>query len=130
MAGQGRELRGARRFSVTLLQALVLLGVGTWMAAAGRGSHRHLSDLQSLCVHCWSVAPLALQRFGTRWQLTHRELQTARCAATGSTNREIAEHLGVSERTVAGHLQRVYDKLGVHSRTRLAFLLHEAGASP
>lgn len=50
----------------------------------------------------------------------------ARCAATGSSNAEIAAHLYVSARTVEGHLQRTYQKVGVNSRVRLALALHEA----
>jgi DNA-binding NarL/FixJ family response regulator len=81
------------------------------------------------CTECGSAPSAALQQFADLHGLTPRELQVARCAASGSTNLEIAEHLAVNVRTVEGHLQRSYQKLGVHSRTRLAARLHrEAGA--
>jgi DNA-binding NarL/FixJ family response regulator len=35
------------------------------------------------------------------------------------SNRQIASHLGVSVRTIEGHLLQTYAKLGVHSRTEL-----------
>jgi DNA-binding CsgD family transcriptional regulator len=44
----------------------------------------------------------------------------AELVAEGLTNRQIAERLGLSPRTVATHLDRVRDKLGLRSRTRIA----------
>ena len=49
--------------------------------------------------------------------LTRRELEALKLAARGMSNRDIAAHLGVGERTVKGHLMSVFDKLGVGSRT-------------
>jgi DNA-binding NarL/FixJ family response regulator len=51
-------------------------------------------------------------------RLTDRERQVLNIAAQGLTAREIAERLGVRERTVTTHLTRIYGKLGV--RTRIA----------
>lgn len=51
--------------------------------------------------------------------LTRREREVAGLAARGRTNREIADELVVSVRTVENHLQRVYAKLGVSSRDDL-----------
>ena len=45
--------------------------------------------------------------------------------AAAVTQKELAALLGVSRRTVESHLQRVYRKLDVHSRTQLAARLHE-----
>lgn len=49
--------------------------------------------------------------------LTGRELDTLRLAAQGLTNRAIGRELSISHRTVQGHLQSIYGKLNVGSRT-------------
>ncbi|GAA2509469.1 helix-turn-helix transcriptional regulator [Winogradskya humida] len=55
--------------------------------------------------------------------LTPQEVQIARLAADGLSNREIAGRLFLSPRTVSTHLYRIYPKVGVRSRTELAALL-------
>ena len=52
-------------------------------------------------------------------ELTAQELQIARLAATGLTNKQIAERLYLSHRTVGAHLYRIFPKLGVASRAGL-----------
>jgi DNA-binding NarL/FixJ family response regulator len=49
--------------------------------------------------------------------LTPRELDVLRLAARGLTNRAIGHELGISHRTVQGHLQSMYGKLAVSGRT-------------
>ena len=49
--------------------------------------------------------------------LTTRELQVLRLIAAGDSNREIASALVISEHTVARHVQNIFAKLGVSSRT-------------
>jgi DNA-binding NarL/FixJ family response regulator len=49
--------------------------------------------------------------------LTDRELQVLRHAARGARNKEIANLLSVSTRTVEAHLTSIFNKLGVTSRT-------------
>lgn len=49
--------------------------------------------------------------------LSERELEVLRLAGRGLTNKEIGGALGLSDRTVQGHLANVYGKLGVASRT-------------
>lgn len=51
--------------------------------------------------------------------LTASELRVARLAAGGLTNREIAEHLFVTERTIETHLLHVFQKLNISSRREL-----------
>jgi NarL family two-component system response regulator LiaR len=50
-------------------------------------------------------------------ELTERELQVLRLAARGLSNKDIARELVLSVRTVQGHLQNVFDKMQVGSRT-------------
>lgn len=51
--------------------------------------------------------------------LTAQELQIAQLAASGLTNREIADRIYVSHKTVAAHLYKVFPKLGITSRSQL-----------
>src|SRR5262249_52757276 len=51
--------------------------------------------------------------------LTPSERRVAELAAAGKTNREIAESLFITQKTVETHLGHVYDKLGVRSRRKL-----------
>ncbi len=53
-------------------------------------------------------------------QLSRREQEIARHAASGLSNREIADRLDITEATVKAHLTRVLQKLGVRDRTQLA----------
>jgi two-component system nitrate/nitrite response regulator NarL len=54
--------------------------------------------------------------------LSKRELEVVRCLAEGLTNREIAEHLKLSQHTIKNYLFRVFDKMGVSSRVELLFM--------
>lgn len=55
--------------------------------------------------------------------LSPREAEVLRLLATGLTNREIADRLGLSPRSVQKHLEHVYRKLGVRTRTAAATAL-------
>ena len=57
--------------------------------------------------------------------LTARELEVLRLLAAGRRNREIAGTLVVSEHTVARHIQNIFTKLGVSSRTAAGAFAHE-----
>ena len=52
--------------------------------------------------------------------MTPRERQIAALVGFGLRNREIAEKLFISERTVDGHLEHIREKLGVHTRSEVA----------
>jgi DNA-binding CsgD family transcriptional regulator len=49
--------------------------------------------------------------------LTAREREVLDWLAAGKTNRDIAEIIGARPRTVEKHLERIYEKLGVETRT-------------
>jgi len=66
------------------------------------------------------LAPAAAAKLAervTQVQLTPRELATLRLMANGSSNKEIANALKISERTVKSHLAHLFEKLQVTSRT-------------
>jgi DNA-binding CsgD family transcriptional regulator len=59
--------------------------------------------------------------------LTFRELEVLRLVATGKSNKEIAAALVISEHTVARHVQNIFNKLGVPSRTAAGAFAFEHG---
>ena len=61
-----------------------------------------------------------------RTRLTPREMEVSRHAVAGSTNREIADKLGISVLTVEIHMKNVRTKMGVHSREWLKRFLADA----
>lgn len=77
-------------------------------------------------------APLSQreERFWSAFQsLGHREQQVARLIGEGLQSKEIAQQLGTSPHTVRAQTQRIFGKLGVHSRTQVALLLRGSGAN-
>ena len=59
--------------------------------------------------------------------LTARELEVLRLVAAGRSNRAIASELVISEHTVARHIQNIFRKLGVPSRTAASAFAYEHG---
>jgi non-specific serine/threonine protein kinase len=53
-------------------------------------------------------------------RLTRREHEIAHLIAQGLTNREIAEQLVISSKTVEHHVSRILNKLGLRTRTEIA----------
>jgi DNA-binding CsgD family transcriptional regulator len=71
------------------------------------------------------------RRIPQAWDLlSPQELQIARMAAKGLTNREIGQQLYISRRTVDSYLYRIFPKLGVTSRSQLQATLGRGSASP
>jgi len=56
--------------------------------------------------------------------LTQRELEVLRLIADGYSNRQIAEHLFITEGTAGTHVSNILGKLGVRGRTEAAALAH------
>lgn len=71
-----------------------------------------------------NAIPLALDG------LSHRELQILELAASGLTNGDIAQSVGVSVHAVKFHLASVYRKLGVANRTEAAVTYFRATTMP
>ena len=107
-----RQRRGAdaRPPLRTAIDALETLGVTGWAARA----HRELR----------ASGEASTGREPEAWsQLTSQELQIARMAAQGMSNREIGQRLFLSHRTVGSHLYRLFPKLGITSRVQLSAVI-------
>jgi len=76
------------------------------------------------------VNPLTDLELRSRFGLSAREIEVARLVASGLSNQEIAERLGVSYFTARNHVERLLAKLGVGNRSRVgAVLRNETGAA-
>jgi DNA-binding NarL/FixJ family response regulator len=73
--------------------------------------------------------PLAQGELATR-ELTKREREILGLLAQGLDQKEIAQVLVISEKTVATHIQRILGKLGVHSRAQAVAFAHRNGLTP
>jgi ATP/maltotriose-dependent transcriptional regulator MalT len=104
---------------VELARACALLGDG---ASASLELELARTAFQSLGVERdLTLRTAAVQRRPRRDdRLTGREQEVLQLVATGMTNRDIAGTLIISEHTVARHLQNIFAKLGVSSRTAAA----------
>jgi DNA-binding NarL/FixJ family response regulator len=106
------------------------LGVALLRAGRRRDGRRELEEAVGLALGCGarSTARRAAEELDIAGaspralpfdELTPSERRVAEMAAAGRTNRQIAEQLYVSAKTVENHLTRVYAKLGVGSRRQL-----------
>jgi DNA-binding CsgD family transcriptional regulator len=122
----------------------------TWMqldlglALAEAGSDRAVAELERAAdagrdrgaVTVQELAEQALRSLGVRtWRraaggapLTEREYEVARLVADGATNRDVAEALFLSPKTVERHLSNVFKKVGARNRTELAARLRDQSA--
>jgi putative nucleotidyltransferase with HDIG domain len=57
--------------------------------------------------------------------LTEREIEVLRLIASGQSNREVAQSLGITPKTVGHHVQHIYDKIGVSTRAAAAVFAAE-----
>lgn len=107
----GSRLRRHRR--VTESRTLLRSAADTFdVVAAGPWAVRARTELRA--------AGLAGRPVPGRAPLSAQELEVARLAVEGLSNREIGQRLHLSPRTVGSHLYRMYPKLGITCRTQLA----------
>ncbi len=78
-----------------------------------------------LLARCEGAVTPFVRAIGARAQLTPAELDTALQAATGSTDKQIAETMHLSVRTVENRLHRAYQKLGLSHRRELSEALRD-----
>jgi NarL family two-component system response regulator YdfI len=106
---------GARGYLLKDTERETLLN--TIRAAAGGESLFKPDVLQrALAIQAAAPSPRKTTQSTDSVELTPRELEVLQAAATGERNKEIAQRLGISARTVKAHLTSVYNKLGVDSR--------------
>jgi DNA-binding CsgD family transcriptional regulator len=86
--------------------------------AARRGGALVLAQRAELELRATGARPRRLDLTGVR-SLTPSERRVAELASRGLTNREVAEHLYLSTKTVEVHLGHAYRKLGIASRSQL-----------
>lgn len=75
-----------------------------------------------------AVTLLARRKQSPLEALTTREHEVLRLIAEGLSNKDIAEHLGIAEKTVKTHVSSILAKLGVASRTQAALWARDQGA--
>ena len=74
------------------------------------------------------VNPLTDLELRERYGLSAREIEVARLVASGLSNQEVAEKLGVSYFTARNHVERLLAKLGVGNRSRVGAILRNEAA--
>jgi DNA-binding NarL/FixJ family response regulator len=114
---EGRALAaaGKRRAAV---QALLLAESDLDRFGARRRRDEAVRELRRLGHRV--LRPAREPRPGPLSPLTVREREIAELVAAGRTNREVAEQLVLSTRTIEAHLRNIYGKLDVRSRVELA----------
>ena len=95
-------------------------------AASARSAGARAGAVLARCEGARTPALIGTSVGGT---LTRRERDVARLAASGLANREIAQRLVLSVRTVESHLAQTYRKLGVKDRKELADMLDVPGST-
>ncbi|MET7861394.1 AAA family ATPase [Streptomyces sp. NPDC005318] len=114
-----RETAAARTQLRASLDVFVRLGAVPWQDMA-------LAELRAISVSARDTGAGAVQSPGAAF-LSAQERRIARLAAQGLSNRQIADRLFISPRTVGSHLYKVYPRLGVSSRRELMDALGKFG---
>ena len=125
-------------------RARLLLQYGIWLRRRRRVTEARpplraaISALEALGVTGWAArahqelrasGEASTERLPEAWSLlTAQELQIAKMAAEGMSNREIGQRLFLSHRTVGSHLYRLFPKLGVTSRAQLSSVINRRSA--
>ena len=139
LLSEAAETLGKTRARVQHAEALLEQGAALRRANHRKEAREPLREALELAHRCGAVpleerARTELAATGARPRkavftgvesLTPSELRVARLAAEGMTNREIAQSLTVTAKTVETHLRHVYQKLDVAKRTELGGLLSE-----
>jgi predicted ATPase/DNA-binding CsgD family transcriptional regulator len=104
--------------SATAVIARERLGSAAFEAAWNQG--RAMTPGEAVALALGRSAPAPTAHAGRPGGLTDREVQIVWEIVNGLTNRQIAEKLEISQRTVDAHVQNILNKLGVEKRTQIA----------
>jgi non-specific serine/threonine protein kinase len=104
--------------NATAAAARERLGPAAFDAAWSKGKAMTVDEAVALALG--RRAPVRVEPAQRPGGLTGREVQIVLDIARGLTNREIAEKLEISERTVDAHVQNVRNKLGMERRAQIA----------
>jgi predicted ATPase/DNA-binding CsgD family transcriptional regulator len=133
----GNPARGGHRAQAAAAAARAL-GAGRYAELRARGADTPIEQIVALVV-AGDEAPTGVPAPRTPWddragkaaahggaagqpdadELTRREREIASLVASGLPNREIADRLFISRRTVDAHVNHIYAKLGISSRVQL-----------
>ena len=94
-------------------------------AGRRRTSVESAVNARRLAARCGGATTPAIRSASRPSPVTCREREIAMLVADGLSNREIAERLTMSVRTVEGHVYRACVKLGVANRDELAQFMHQ-----
>jgi DNA-binding NarL/FixJ family response regulator len=93
------------------------------LAQAIRMVHKGYTQLGPGLGKVMEQIPLASKSTPPGWdELTPRELDILKLIAKGASNREIAEALYITEKTVKNHITRIFDRLNLRDRTQAAIM--------
>src|SRR5579884_1259219 len=102
--------------------------LGRAIRVVNRGEAYFTPSVASAIVHHFRLLSESPRRLaGHDDGLTERELKVLDLLARGKSNREIAEILCLSERTVENHARNIYGKLHVHDRTQAILVAQQKG---
>jgi DNA-binding NarL/FixJ family response regulator len=101
-----------------------------WMAIAhkGLGEHQLAAADTATAENIYAqlgVEPAQVCGASSPGGLTKREIEILRRVADGATNKQVAEQICISEKTVGRHLANIYAKLGVSTRTAAVAWAHD-----
>jgi DNA-binding response OmpR family regulator/DNA-binding CsgD family transcriptional regulator len=100
-------------------------GADTWTCVTGTqrlhcSLHPASADDEWLLVLTESSNGAAIEALSLQFRLTAREAEVLYWVAQGKTNRDIGDILGTRPKTITKHLEHVFEKLGVETRTAAA----------
>jgi DNA-binding NarL/FixJ family response regulator len=120
-AGASMNAAGRKSYERAVLSAQSVLGGERFEDLRSKGRQLNVDELFAVCE---DIEPSGI---GTETGLTSRELEVLHLVAAGATDREIAEALFVSVRTINSHIGNIISKFGVSNRRAAAAFACERG---